>query len=380
MLHLRLGLVLAFCTPCTAVHAERIFGDSFEESCVIDTDGDRLPNCEEVDRGLSYADADTDGDGLSDGDEILGTLGGLDLPAFGVDPRHKDMLVEIDWDEDDRICLEGHHSHRPSFEALEEVRIFYASIPAPNVDGLPGYNFIADYGQGGIFTGGNLIDFANGVTGGVSETLLAVKAGNFAQNRIGYFRYQAHAHYWENFNNSSGLADIIGDNSVVTLNCVYGQTGFQRNTIIHELGHNLGLRHGGSDNCNRKVPYNSLMNYYHQFFGLDVDCDRIRDGAEHIGYSQGTRNTLVQGQLVEADGVCAPGHPQHKPIDWNGNGAIDQGLVGYGGPLSDCASGTVSDFNDYAALHLPPSSPPGGGAQTPADVSGACPSTPESED
>jgi hypothetical protein len=49
--------------------AQRIHGDGFEESCLADTDNDRLPNCEEADRGLSYTNLDTDGDGLDDGDE-----------------------------------------------------------------------------------------------------------------------------------------------------------------------------------------------------------------------------------------------------------------------------------------------------------------------
>jgi hypothetical protein len=238
MTYWRLGLVLALAMQWGAINAQQIHGDGFEESCLIDIDNDRLSNCEEVDRSLDYNDPDTDDDGLDDGDEVLGTLGGLDLPAMGVNPRHKDMLVEIDWDDDERNCAP--HSHRPDGEAIEGVRIFYSTIPAPNPDGLSGYNFIADYGQGGIFTGGNLVDFPNGVTEGLAQTFLAVKAANFAADRAGYFRYQAHAHYWNDNDPSSGLGNIGGDNSVVTINCAYDNVAFQRNTIIHELGHNLG--------------------------------------------------------------------------------------------------------------------------------------------
>ena len=364
-----------------AADAQRIMQDGFEESCLVDTDNDRLPNCEEVDRSLNYTNPDTDGDGLSDGDEVLGTLGGLDLPALGVDPRHKDMLVEMDWDDDDRICVGGPHSHRPAAEEIEGVRIFFATVPLSNPDGVPGINFIADYGQGGLFTGGNLVDFPNAVTTPLGPTFYDVKAANFATNRIGYFRYQAHAHYWADFDNSSGWGNIWGDNSIVTLNCAYGVPGFARNTIIHELGHNLSLQHGGSIFCNGLPNYNSLMNYRYQFKGLDVDCDRLPDGIDNVGYSSGTRNTLLQGQINEALGVCPPGHPQHKPIDWNGNGVIDQELVNYNGKLSTdlaCANLTTSsDFNDYAALKLKPTSPPGGGAPTPTDDSGSCPSLPE---
>jgi hypothetical protein len=122
------------------------------------------------------------------------------------------------------------------------------------------------------------------------------------------------------------------------------------------------------------------MNYTYQFFGLDVDCDTVRDGPDNLGYSHGTRNTLVQDQLSEAAGVCPKNHPVHKAIDWNANGVIDQGLVSYNGPLGGCGLTTVTDFDDYAALFLPPSSPPDGGAPTPVDDSGACAPTPAPED
>lgn len=372
------GLVLLLAALARTAGAQAIHADGFEESCLVDDDGDRLSNCEEAELGLDYTARDTDRDGLDDCDEVLGTPGGLDLPAFGLNPRHKDMLVEIDWDEDDRKC--GLHSHRPDVEAMQGVRIFYSTIPVSNPDGLPGYNFIADYGQGGVFTGGNLVDFPDGVTEGLTQRFHLVKAANFAADRIGYFRYQVHAHYWDYNNNSSGLANIGGDNSVVTINCAYADIAFQRNTIIHELGHNLGLQHGGGDDCNRKIPYNSMMNYNYQFFGIDVDCDAVRDGSDHLGYSQGSRNTLVQGQLSEAAGVCQSGHPQHKAIDWNGNGAIDPGSVTSIGPLGGCGLTTVADFNDYAALLLPPSSPPDGGAPTPVDDSDACAPVPGIED
>lgn len=35
----------------------------------------------------------------------------------------------------------------------------------------------------------------------------------------------------------------------------------QYQTLMHELGHNLGLRHGGNDHTNYKIDYRSLMNY-----------------------------------------------------------------------------------------------------------------------
>jgi hypothetical protein len=42
----------------------------------------------------------------------------------------------------------------------------------------------------------------------------------------------------------------------------------QAGTLMHELGHNLGLRHGGGDDTNYKPTYISIMNYAFQFSWL----------------------------------------------------------------------------------------------------------------
>ena len=67
--------------------------DPSAERCVsaADADGDRLPDAVETDTGIYVGPstgtdptvADTDGDGISDGDEVLGTTAGLHLPALG---------------------------------------------------------------------------------------------------------------------------------------------------------------------------------------------------------------------------------------------------------------------------------------------------------
>ena len=44
-----------------------------------------------------------------------------------------------------------------------------------------------------------------------------------------------------------------------------GSRSEQAGTFMHELGHNLGLRHGGGDNTNCKPHHLSVMNYAYQF-------------------------------------------------------------------------------------------------------------------
>lgn len=46
--------------------------------------------------GTDPLNPDTDDDGISDGDEALGTPDGLDLPAMGSDPVRRDIFIERD--------------------------------------------------------------------------------------------------------------------------------------------------------------------------------------------------------------------------------------------------------------------------------------------
>ncbi len=164
----------------------------------IDTDGDRLPDSVETNTGVFIDEnntgtdpdiADTDGDGIKDGDEVLGTVTGLDLPAMGASPLRKDLLLEYDWFDDDIDC--GAHSHRPTAGSIASVTAAFNISPELNPDGTNGVNLISDFGQGGAFTGGNFIDDADGViAGGVGgDDYLNYKAANFAANRNGYFHY-----------------------------------------------------------------------------------------------------------------------------------------------------------------------------------------------
>jgi hypothetical protein len=342
------SIALCLWFPHLAQAQDVIYRDGFEPPCNSeDLDLDRLTGCEEAQLATNPLNADTDADGLLDGDEVLGTVHGLDLPAMGVSPMRKDLLVEMDWTDDAYECAQ--HSHRPPAHVVENLRTFFASAPVSNPDGSTGINFIADLGQGGILTGGNYIAIPDGVVTG--DYVHDYKSANFAPNRKGYFRYQLHAHRFMD-------ADFLGiagdDDSLVVMRCIT----YARDTqvvILHELGHNLGLGHGGGNGLDYKPNYNSVMNG--KFFGgLDVDCDTFSDSAvDLIGFSDGSRNTLDPEAMDEAAGICKPDHPEHRPIDWNCNGVIDSGTVV--DPVLRYYGGPVSDFDDYAALRLPPRTP-----------------------
>ncbi|HEX7918552.1 MAG TPA: hypothetical protein VF454_04065, partial [Gemmatimonadales bacterium] len=254
---------------------------------------------------------------LSDGDEVLGTTLGLDLPALGVSPLHRDLLLEFDWFADALDC--GSHSHRPTPQAIGIFIQAMAQADLPNPDGSTGVHIVADYGQGGVFTGGEQVPDADGVlTFGVgSPEYLAIKDGHFAIERQGYFHYVILPHRYFSTSNSSGQAELPGDDMIVSLYCA-GTDQNVANTIMHELGHNLLLRHGGDVDLNYKPNYNSVMNYLYQFPGVDNDCTPPGNGV--LSYSYGTHVALNENALNESEGIC--GLAAGVGIDWDDDGVL----------------------------------------------------------
>lgn len=353
---------------------DTIFNNGFEDPCTEDADRDGLADCVETntgiyngpnDTGTDPRNPDTDGDGLTDYEEVYGTSGGLDLPAMGVNPNHKDILIEYDWFVDSNGC--ALHSHRPTQTEIQDVHDFFANAPVSNPDGSNGINIIQDYGQGGAFTGGNQIIDSNNPDGVINGNVFATQyqnyeAANFASNRHGYFHYviMAHEYMTSDGNTSSGYAAIPGHEMMITLGCdaLYTTSPtpeYTRNAIIHELGHNLGLRHGGDEDCNYKPNYNSTMNYAYEFLGVDTNCDGIGDNYTP-GFSNGSRLLLDENNLNENAGMCSS---TTVPIDWNEDGTLESSITydinNYGTSETNECGGTLTvlhDYDDWANLQL----------------------------
>ena len=353
------GYVTAgYTTPASAVA-------SGPHGCVAttDTDSDRLPDAVETNNGAFTSAAatgtnpnvaDTDTDGMDDGDEVFGTTGGVDLHAMGASPTKKDLAFEFDWFDDNADAAScAAHSHRPTPAVISKVTTAYGNAPVANPDGTTGIHVIADYGQGGAFTGGNLIADADGViAGGVNGAdYTAAKSANFNANRQGLFHYVLNVHRYNVTSTSSGQAEINGNDLVVSLYCfasmAYSSSSDQyvANTILHENGHNLGLRHGGNVDTNYKPNYNSIMNYQFQFPGVDTNCDRTGDNV--LDYSTGARATLNEAALLETDGICSG-----VDIDWNGNAVIDAGPIARDINQDGLATGVHADHDDWANISL----------------------------
>jgi hypothetical protein len=133
---------------------------------------------------------------------------------------------------------------------------------------------------------------------------------------------------YDGFDNDGDCpGDTNGDDAI----CWYGDLGVdedggfsvgnreqQAGTFMHELGHTLGLHHGGLDNDNLKPNYLSLMNYSFQDCSvpsvptadLPGGCDFSRVALPPV------TELLDERSLDECQGIGVPVHGQ-LARDWN---------------------------------------------------------------
>ncbi|HEX7135852.1 MAG TPA: hypothetical protein VF228_24960 [Iamia sp.] len=324
---------------------------------VADTDFDRLPDALETNTGTfahtaatgtSPTVVDTDVDGLDDGDEVLGTVGGLDLYGLGTRPMRPDLLVEVDW-------LAGYQRPGCTPDLPPQTSWWTGAIDGfartyvPTPGGHQGINLIVDQGQGGVFTGGNPIPHPTGDAGYPDGYLDPVGDPHLATNRAGYFHHALIlGRWWGGLSWSTRpLAEFEGSRFWLIADCGTEDPWDASSDLVHEMGHNLGLHHGGSERTNLKPSYNSVMNYRY-YTGLDRNCDDVSDwGANRrLGFSAGIRPPLDEAHVVEAAGVCG-----NVPLDMDGDMSID--ATPYARDLNgDGSLRVLHDHDDLANLDL----------------------------
>lgn len=152
--------------------------------------------------------------------------------------------------------------------------------------------------------GGSLFAELLGHGKGTGKDFYAIKDQHFDRHRRPAFHYCLFVHNRIS-TTSSGVAQIDGVDLIVSLGSFSNQVGTvrqQAHTLMHELGHNLNLRHGGAESKNRKPNYNSVMNYRYQMRGVDTDCDAEPDSV--LDYSEGLLPPLAEPSLNETAGMC----------------------------------------------------------------------------
>ncbi|HEX5658496.1 MAG TPA: hypothetical protein VFX59_14940, partial [Polyangiales bacterium] len=334
------------------------------------------------------SDIDNDNDGIPDVAEAEGqTFSSLNLYGMGARQNQRDVFVEIDH------MAGADPATLPRKEALDRVvQAFQRRGIAIHFDVgdlfAPAFN-PALYNLGG----GNEVPFATAVNLAPSDSaiknLYDIKGLNMAANRRMVFYYQLFG--WsqqkDGSGGSSGVGEMPGNDSIVTLggfgltanNAAQRNvlTNYQAASIMHELGHNFGLRHGGGDSLNRKPNYVSVMNYLYSPLGLptigSVEGDRYYyykstdqklkcpltssltqltnppsgDPAKFvIDFSSGNSVNIDEGVLQEAEGL---GRMDSVPVDYNCNKKTD--TASYSQDLNaDGALDVLADNNDWSAL------------------------------
>ena len=141
-----------------------------------------------------------------------------------------------------------------------------------------------------------------------------IKNANFASDNSAAWDQKAQVYHYALFGRqsadepaSSGVGELYGNDILVTLgNPAYftpTDTMQQEATLIHELGHNLNLKHGGNDDNNCKPNYLSVMNYFLQF--TDIISTRALDYSQSALGPIGGGTSLSETSLNEPNGLAA---------------------------------------------------------------------------
>jgi uncharacterized repeat protein (TIGR01451 family) len=322
---------------------------------------------------------DSDGDGLSDLCERYGLdvnqdgLVDLDLPALGARPNHKDIFVEIDY------MGNNDHSHRPSSKALRRVKLAFARAPVENPDNkrgialhilrdeaLPEVSVIRFESRGPGAT--DDFDDLKGRYFGTQEERSSSNARYFREARRMVYRYCIFGHDYFEQRGSSGISELPGNDFMVTLGSfpsVYlSKYQAVEGTFMHELGHTLGLQHGGSNSVNCKPNYLSIMSYSFQFTDmvstrpLNYSSQDLANLNENEGLSEpmGIDGPARRKTLYGVRGEPRVGSANHS-IDWNGDGDKEDthvtSDVNYIRVINDCSPSPrqlLTGFNDWKHL------------------------------
>ena len=428
------GELVSFpCPSCVRVCSD-FDGDSVCDSYEIckglslhleDSDGDGLGDGEELDLLTDPLNPDSDGDGLLDGWEVLGYdadgdgVREVDLSQFGVHPRRLDVFVVLDWtfvDTNNNLQLDTTEtSFKPSAAVIDAAAEVFRNAPLQNVDGSTGVNLVVRVADEGIpepeAIWNKVWDADARQFDQDFQDILKSSSPDPSLHQIA--RYSLWISQLDPYPNksASGIAEAIpGTNFVVSLGFLREQDGIVQTladsaglsredvredaelaTFLHELGHTLGLYHGGSGgdpdcgNCSRKFEpnYASVMNYFHQWPGLDgtffwnADLERTdptircadqkycvddlpvllcfeRNGTQRRwDFSEGRRPRglpINEGLLREDTGLpFLPGLA--GPVDWNRDDEVFPGAFRAQDLNADgCNDHILNDHDDWSAM------------------------------
>ena len=303
----------------------------------------------EFDCSLAAAPRDTDGDGISDGLEVLGDTityerdsgvrvhESLPLPLWGADPRHKDLFIEVDFqmrepnEASERltpaVAREFAAYYEDTWDEPDQIADAHRAETLRNPDGKRGINVHLDtgvdpekpedattYGDWGGYNAVEPVRDEEGDWKGADPQ--EAWNDNLSPARLGVFRYlMIYPTGGGQAPTNAFAASGPADNAWV---------------LAHEFGHAMGLGHSGVadssvPDANCKPNYPSMMNYAFQ-------------SSPQIGFSDGrnvlplNNTALTEWQAVSPDDTAYLDvledtyeyyvDREHGHVDWNRDGEI----------------------------------------------------------
>lgn len=257
-------------------------------------------------------DKDSDGDAIPDSWEKryidFNKDGNPDIVLKDANFEHKDIYVEIDH----MASSAGCSGHEPDAGALSDVIKAFRESPVSNPDGAGVTLHLEvdeadDLPHQAAIKGFEDFDSLKTVYFGTESQRNDQNAKWILLAKKYTYHYCIFIHSQSELDPDSGLwsptttsgfAECPGNDFMVSLGGWTTNPGTrdqQAATFMHELGHNLGLDHGGGDDVNYKPNYLSIMNYLFMFNNEIV--------SRPLDFSRKELATIEEGALDEANGL-----------------------------------------------------------------------------
>ncbi|WSJ64656.1 hypothetical protein OG294_00260 [Kitasatospora sp. NBC_01302] len=306
----------------------------------------------------------------------------IDLPKMGATVNKPDIFVQLDWMADET------HSHALDPQAIRQVVEAFKNSPYNKHSPTTGINLHIDAGPDSILnfdtnaTWGELskarqltettnlgtVDGNGNYLWDAFDTIKAEKGGFVSSGRVPIFHYAISADHLAPGWTTLGIAELPGSDFILSLGALspdVPQIAAQAVDFMHELGHNLDLRHGGdADLPNNKPQYFSVMNYSYSVRGLTAGtttgiADYSRD-ARSLNEVFIDENTYpFSSKDYDVVHYCQNDPkgpyittPRSKGwVDWNCNGVQNRGVV-TADVNGDGQKTRLSGHDDWSALRL----------------------------